>query len=95
MPETAWRKTIDGYLTSVFLCMSAEIAAMKKGGVIINNASVDGLRGYPFADGPPTLLRNMAWLVLPEARHLSMPSMALASVPYAQAGSTLPQSPTG
>jgi len=51
MAEAAWRKTIDGYLTSVFLCMSAEIGAMKKGGVIINNASVDGLRGYPFPGG--------------------------------------------
>ena len=53
MPEEAWRRTIDGYLTSVFLCMSAEIAAMKKSrtGVIINNASVDGLRGYPFPGG--------------------------------------------
>jgi len=27
MGEEAWRKTIDGYLTSVFLCMNAEIAA--------------------------------------------------------------------
>jgi NAD(P)-dependent dehydrogenase (short-subunit alcohol dehydrogenase family) len=53
MPEEVWRKTIDGYLTSVFLCMSAEIAAMKKSrsGVIINNAAVDGLRGYPFPGG--------------------------------------------
>jgi NAD(P)-dependent dehydrogenase (short-subunit alcohol dehydrogenase family) len=53
MPEEAWRKTIDGYLTSVFLCMSAEIAAMKSASaaVIVNNASVDGLRGYPFAGG--------------------------------------------
>ena len=53
MPEEVWRKTIDGYLTSVFLCMNAEIAAMKKAGagVIINNASVDGLRGYPFPGG--------------------------------------------
>jgi len=51
MAETAWRKTIDGYLTSVFLCMSAEISAMKNDGVIVNNASVDGLRGYPFAGG--------------------------------------------
>jgi len=41
MTEDAWRKTIDGYLTSVFLCMSAEIAAMKRTGtsVIVNNAS--------------------------------------------------------
>ena len=53
MAEDAWRKTIDGYLTSVFLCMNAEIAAMKKSGpgVIVNNASVDGLRGYPFPGG--------------------------------------------
>jgi NAD(P)-dependent dehydrogenase (short-subunit alcohol dehydrogenase family) len=53
MPEDAWRKTIDGYLTSVFLCMNAEIAAMKNANtsVIVNNASVDGLRGYPFPGG--------------------------------------------
>jgi NAD(P)-dependent dehydrogenase (short-subunit alcohol dehydrogenase family) len=53
MTEAAWRETIDGYLTSVFLCMNAEIAAMKEtvGCVIVNNASVDGLRGYPFAGG--------------------------------------------
>ena len=53
MPEDVWRKTIDGYLTSVFLCMNAEIAAMKEPStaVIVNNASVDGLRGYPFPGG--------------------------------------------
>jgi NAD(P)-dependent dehydrogenase (short-subunit alcohol dehydrogenase family) len=52
MSEEAWRKTIDGYLTSVFLCMNAEIAVMKSAtGVIVNNASVDGLRGYPFPGG--------------------------------------------
>jgi NAD(P)-dependent dehydrogenase (short-subunit alcohol dehydrogenase family) len=53
MPEDAWRNTIDGYLTSVFLCMNAEITAMKKPStsVIVNNASVDGLRGYPFPGG--------------------------------------------
>ncbi len=53
MPEAAWRKTIDGYLTSVFLCMNAEIPAMKQesASVIVNNASVDGLRGYPFPGG--------------------------------------------
>lgn len=53
MTEDAWRKTIDGYLTSVFLCMNAEIAAMHRSGsgVIVNNASVDGLRGYPFPGG--------------------------------------------
>ena len=51
MTEEAWRRTIDGYLTSVFLCMSAELRAMDKSGVIVNNASVDGLRGYPFPVG--------------------------------------------
>ncbi len=52
MKEDQWRRTIDGYLTSVFLCMSAEIPAMAKaGGAIVNNASVDGLRGYPFPGG--------------------------------------------
>src|ERR1700730_10262747 len=53
MTEDAWRKTIDGLLTSVSLCMSAEIPAMKRSStsVIVNNASVDGLRGYPFPGG--------------------------------------------
>jgi NAD(P)-dependent dehydrogenase (short-subunit alcohol dehydrogenase family) len=51
MTEEAWRRTIDGYLTSVFLCMSAELRAMDKDGVIVNNASVDGLRGYPLPGG--------------------------------------------
>jgi NAD(P)-dependent dehydrogenase (short-subunit alcohol dehydrogenase family) len=53
MSEATWRQTIDGYLTSVFLCMKAEIAVMKEiaSSAIVNNASVDGLRGYPFAGG--------------------------------------------
>jgi NAD(P)-dependent dehydrogenase (short-subunit alcohol dehydrogenase family) len=53
MSEDAWRKTIDGYLTSVFLCMNAELRVMKESGsgVIVNNASVDGLCGYPFKGG--------------------------------------------
>lgn len=51
--EDAWRKTIDGTLTSVFLCMRHEIPLMLAtgGGVIVNNSSVDGLRGYPFPGG--------------------------------------------
>ena len=51
--EKGWRKTIDGYLTSVFLCLRHQIPLMleKKAGVIVNNASVDGLRGYPFPGG--------------------------------------------
>jgi NAD(P)-dependent dehydrogenase (short-subunit alcohol dehydrogenase family) len=51
MSEDAWRRTIDGFLTSVFLCMRAQIPAMETSGVIVNNASVDGLRGYPFPAG--------------------------------------------
>jgi NAD(P)-dependent dehydrogenase (short-subunit alcohol dehydrogenase family) len=51
MTEEAWRRTIDGYLTSAFLCMSAELKVMEQSGVIVNNASVDGLRGYPFPVG--------------------------------------------
>jgi NAD(P)-dependent dehydrogenase (short-subunit alcohol dehydrogenase family) len=53
MSEDSWRKTIDGFLTSVFLCMRHQIPAMLRnnGGVIVNNSSVDGLRGYPFPGG--------------------------------------------
>jgi len=51
--EENWNKTINGYLTSVWLCMKYEIGAMLKagGGSIVNNSSVDGLRGYPFPFG--------------------------------------------
>jgi len=53
--ERNWRRTIDGYLTSVFLCLQAELNAMEGSGgkdrVIVNNSSVDGLRGYPFPGG--------------------------------------------
>lgn len=52
MSEEGWRKTIDGYLTSVFLCMRHQIPLMlAHGGVIVNNSSVDGLRGFPFPGG--------------------------------------------
>jgi NAD(P)-dependent dehydrogenase (short-subunit alcohol dehydrogenase family) len=53
MSEEGWRKTIEGFLTSVFLCMRHEIPAMLAtgGGVIVNTSSVDGLRGYPFPGG--------------------------------------------
>lgn len=53
MSEETWRKTIDGFLTSVFLSMRFEIPAMlaEGSGVIVNNSSVDGLRGYPFPGG--------------------------------------------
>jgi NAD(P)-dependent dehydrogenase (short-subunit alcohol dehydrogenase family) len=51
--EDAWDRTINGYLKSVWLCMKYEIPAMLQtgAGVIINNASVDGLRAYPFPIG--------------------------------------------
>ncbi len=51
--EEAWRKTMDGFLTSVFLCLRHQIPLMLNGGggVIVNNSSVDGLRGYPFPGG--------------------------------------------
>ncbi|HKV00195.1 MAG TPA: SDR family oxidoreductase [Vineibacter sp.] len=53
MSEDTWRRAIDGYLTSVFLCMRQQIPVMLAGGggVIVNNSSVDGLRGYPFPGG--------------------------------------------
>jgi NADP-dependent 3-hydroxy acid dehydrogenase YdfG len=51
--EDAWRKTIDGFLTSVFLCMRYQTPLMLDGGggVIVSDSSVDGLRGYPFPGG--------------------------------------------
>ena len=51
--EAGWRKTMDGYLTSAFLCLRHQIPLMLEqgSGVIVNNASVDGLRGYPFPGG--------------------------------------------
>jgi NAD(P)-dependent dehydrogenase (short-subunit alcohol dehydrogenase family) len=51
MTEDTWRKTLDGFLTSTFLCLTAEIPVIAKSGAIVNNASVDGLRGYPFPGG--------------------------------------------
>ncbi len=42
-----WKKTIDVNLNSAFYCMKEEIPLMKKnGGVIINCASIAGLRGF-------------------------------------------------
>jgi NAD(P)-dependent dehydrogenase (short-subunit alcohol dehydrogenase family) len=55
MPEDVWRKTIDGFLTSVFLCMSAEIPAMKRSSTrLIAPASASSVR-----DGS-TPLRSLA-----------------------------------
>ena len=51
--EEAWLRTMDGYLNAAFYCLRYEIPLMRAGGggVIVNNASVDGLRGYPFPGG--------------------------------------------
>jgi NAD(P)-dependent dehydrogenase (short-subunit alcohol dehydrogenase family) len=47
--EADWDYTMDSYLKSVWLCMKYEILAMQPagGGAIVNNSSVDGLRGFP------------------------------------------------
>lgn len=49
LEEEDWDRTVNGFLTSVWLCMKYEIREMVKlgGGVIVNNSSVDGVRGYP------------------------------------------------
>jgi NAD(P)-dependent dehydrogenase (short-subunit alcohol dehydrogenase family) len=53
MSEASWRRTIDGYLTSVFLCLRYELPVMLKAdrGVIVNMASVYGHRGHAIAGG--------------------------------------------
>jgi NAD(P)-dependent dehydrogenase (short-subunit alcohol dehydrogenase family) len=50
MSEEGWDSTIDCYLKSVWLCMKYEILQMLKdgGGAIVNNSSVDGMRGFPW-----------------------------------------------
>jgi NAD(P)-dependent dehydrogenase (short-subunit alcohol dehydrogenase family) len=47
--EAEWMKTINCILSSTLYCMKYEIQAMLKNkcGSIVNNASVDGLRGFP------------------------------------------------
>lgn len=42
-----WDRTIAVNLTGVFLCMQAEIPAMRSGGSIVNCASIAGLNGFP------------------------------------------------
>ena len=53
MDEKDWDRTINGYLKSVWLCMKYEIHEMLKlgAGVIVNNSSVDGVRGFPLPGG--------------------------------------------
>lgn len=43
----AWDAEVALNLTSVFLCMKHEIAAMRGGGAIVNNASIGGVSGIP------------------------------------------------
>jgi NAD(P)-dependent dehydrogenase (short-subunit alcohol dehydrogenase family) len=53
MSEESWRRTIDGYLTSVFLCLRHELPVMlgAGGGVIVNMASIYGHRGHAIEGG--------------------------------------------
>ncbi len=53
MSEESWRRTIDGYLTSVFLCMRYQLPPMlaAKRGVIVNMSSIYGLRGHSIPGG--------------------------------------------
>ena len=53
MSEESWRRTIDGYLTSVFLCMRHQLPPMlaAKSGVIVNMSSIYGLRGHSIPGG--------------------------------------------
>lgn len=53
MSEESWRRTIDGYLTSVFLCMRYQLPGMLKAdrGVIVNMSSIYGLRGHAVSGG--------------------------------------------
>jgi NAD(P)-dependent dehydrogenase (short-subunit alcohol dehydrogenase family) len=96
MSEAAWRKTIDGYLT-LFLCMSAEIPAMKepKTSVIVNNASVDGLRGYPFAGGAAYSAAKHGVIGLTRSAALEHAARGPTSVRSAPAGSTRRQCQIG
>ena len=89
MFEAAWRKTIDGYLSSVFLCMNAEIAAMQgiAASAIVNNASVDGLRGYPFVCGAAYSAAKHGVIGLTRSAALSTRRAVLASARCAPAGS--------
>lgn len=53
MSEESWRRTIDGYLTSVFLCMRHQLPPMlaAKRGVVVNMSSIYGLRGHSIPGG--------------------------------------------
>ncbi len=46
--DAQWGQSIDSYLNGTFLCMKYQLRQMlsQGAGVIVNNASVDGLRGF-------------------------------------------------
>jgi NAD(P)-dependent dehydrogenase (short-subunit alcohol dehydrogenase family) len=46
-PEDVWDRTIAVNLKGVWLCMKYEIPVMKKGGAIVNAASVAGVKALP------------------------------------------------
>jgi NAD(P)-dependent dehydrogenase (short-subunit alcohol dehydrogenase family) len=76
MEEKDWDETITGYLRSVFLSMKYELREMLKqgGGVIVNNSSVDGQRGFP---------RNPAYSA---AKHGVLGLTKSAAIQYAAEG---------
>jgi NAD(P)-dependent dehydrogenase (short-subunit alcohol dehydrogenase family) len=47
MDGGSWRDELDANLTSVFYCLKYEIAAMTRGGAIVNNASIAAVGGIP------------------------------------------------
>lgn len=53
LSEESWRRTIDGYLTSVFLCMRHQLPVMLAAGrgVIVNMSSIYGQRGHSLPGG--------------------------------------------
>lgn len=53
MSEESWRRTIDGYLTSVFLSMRHELPLMLAAGrgAIVNVSSIYGQRGHSIPGG--------------------------------------------
>ena len=92
MSEHAWRRTIDGYLTSVFLCLSAEIAVMKNPSGCVHHCQQRFSRRAAGLSVPRrcSLLGRQARKssASPVVLHWNMPSTVLASVRSARGGST-------